>query len=35
MTTVWLFEPRSHERRKAATRARNGAPLPGRRPKFI
>ena len=31
-TTVWLFEPRSHGRRKADTRARNGAPLPGRPP---
>ena len=31
-TTVWLFEPRSHGMRKADTRARNGAPLPGRRP---
>ena len=32
MMTVWLFEPHSHGRRKADTRARNGAPLPGRRP---
>ena len=33
MTTVWLSEPRSHGRmRKEATRARNGAPLPGRMP---
>ena len=32
MTTVWLFEPRSHGRRKEVARARNGAPLPGRRP---
>ena len=32
MTTVWLFEPRSHGRRKAATRAHNGAPLSGWRP---
>ena len=34
MTTVWLFEPRSHGREKEATRARNGAPLPGRLPSF-
>ena len=32
MTTVWLFEPRSHGRREEATRARNGPPLPGRLP---
>jgi hypothetical protein len=30
MTTVWLFKPRSHGREKEGTRARNGAPLPGR-----
>ena len=31
MTAVWLlFEPRSHGRKKAATRAHNGALLPGR-----
>ena len=30
MTTVWLFKPRSHGRKKEAIRARNGAPLPGR-----
>ena len=34
MTSVWLFKPRSHGRKKEATRARNGAPLPGRRPSF-
>ena len=34
VTTVWLFKPRSHGRKKEATRARNGAPLPGRRPSF-
>ena len=35
-TSVWLFEPRSHERKKEATRARNGngAPLPGRHTSF-
>ena len=33
-TSVWLFEPRSHGREKEATRARNGAPLPGRHPSF-
>ena len=26
VTTVWLFKPRSHGRKKEATRARNGAP---------
>ena len=31
-TTVWLFEPRLHGRRKEVARARNGASLPGRRP---
>ena len=30
MTSVWLFEPRSHGREKEAARVRNGAPLPGR-----
>ena len=35
MTSVWLFKPRSHERKKEATRARNGAPLPGRTPSFL
>ena len=36
MTTVWLFEPRSHGKKKEAARARNGngAPLPGRLPSF-
>ena len=34
MTTVWLFEPRSHGRKRKATRARNGPPLPGRIPIF-
>jgi hypothetical protein len=34
MTTVWLFKPRSHGREREATRARNGAPLPGRLPSF-
>ena len=34
VTTVWLFKPRSHGRKRKATRARNGAPLPGRRPSF-
>ena len=34
MTTVWLFKPRSHGRKKEAARARNGAPLPGRPPSF-
>ena len=33
-TSVWLFKPRSHGRKKEATRARNGAPLPGRTPSF-
>ena len=33
-TTVWLFEPRSHGRKKEVARARNGAPLPGRLPSF-
>ena len=33
-TSVWLFEPRSHGRKKAATCARNGAPLPGWTPSF-
>ena len=33
-TSVWLFEPRSHGRKRKATRARNGAPLPGRHPGF-
>ena len=32
MTSVWLFKPRSHGRKKEAARARNGAPLPGRLP---
>ena len=32
MTSVWLFKPRSHGRKKDATRARNGAPLQGGRP---
>ena len=32
MTSVWLFKPRSHGRKREATRARNGAPLPGRTP---
>ena len=32
MTAVWLFEPRSHGRRRKSARARNGAPLPGRHP---
>ena len=27
VTTVWLFKPRSHGRKKEAARARNGAPL--------
>ena len=31
-TSVWLFEPRSHGRRRGAARAHNGAPLPGRHP---
>ena len=34
MTSVWLFKPRSHGRKREATRARNGAPLPGRTPSF-
>ena len=34
VTSVWLFKPRSHGRKKEATRARNGAPLPGRLPSF-
>ena len=34
-TAVWLFKPRSHGRKKEAARARNGAPLPGRRPSFL
>ena len=34
MTSVWLFKPRSHGRKKEDTRARNGAPLPGRIPSF-
>ena len=29
MTSVWLFKPRSHGRKKEGARARNGAPLPG------
>ena len=34
-TSVWLFEPRSNDgRKREATRARNGAPLPGRIPSF-
>ena len=33
-TSVWLFKPRSHGRKRKATRARNGAPLPGQRPSF-
>ena len=33
-TAVWLFEPRLHGRKRKATRARNGAPLPGRIPSF-
>ena len=33
-TSVWLCKPRSHGRKKEATRARNGAPLPGRPPSF-
>ena len=32
VTSVWLFKPRSHGRKKEAARARNGAPLPGRLP---
>ena len=35
MTTVRLFKPRSHERKREATPARNGAPLPGRTPSFL
>ena len=31
-TSVWLFEPRSHGKKKADTRAHNGAPLPAGRP---
>ena len=34
VTSVWLFKPRSHGRKKEATRARNGAPLPGRHQVF-
>ena len=34
VTSVWLFKPRSHGRKMEATRARNGAPLPGRLPSF-
>jgi hypothetical protein len=34
-TSVWLFKPRSHGRKKEGTRARNGAPLPGRLPSFL
>ena len=34
MTTVWLFKPRTHGRKKEETRAHNGAPLPGRLPSF-
>ena len=34
MTSVWLFKPRSHGRKKEGSRARNGAPLPGRPPSF-
>ena len=34
-TSVWLFKPRSHGRKKEAARARNGAPLPGRLPSFL
>ena len=30
MTTVWLFKPRSHGRKRKVTRACNGGPLPGR-----
>ena len=33
-TSVWLFKPRSHGRKKEGARARNGAPLPGRLPSF-
>ena len=33
-TSVWLFKPRSHGRKKEGARARNGAPLPGRLPGF-
>ena len=33
-TTVWLFKPRSHGRKREDARARNGAPLPGRLPSF-
>ena len=34
VTSVWLFKPRSHGRKREGTRARNGAPLPGRHPVF-
>ena len=34
VTSVWLFKPRSHGRKKEGSRARNGAPLPGRPPSF-
>ena len=34
MTSVLLFKPRSHGRKKEGSRARNGAPLPGRPPSF-
>jgi hypothetical protein len=34
-TSVWLFKPRSHGRKKEGARARNGAPLPGRVPSFL
>ena len=27
VTSVWLFKPRSHGRKREDTRARNGAPL--------
>ena len=31
-TSVWLFKPRSHGRKREGARARNGPPLPGRLP---
>jgi hypothetical protein len=34
MTSVLLFKPRSHGRKRDAARARNGALLPGRQPSF-
>ena len=34
MTTVWLFKPRSHGRKKEATRARNEGPVAGANTKF-